>query len=287
METPPTPLHPAPNAEVSNLPSEPLSNSNMELNPDLYDEEDDDNSMAEPQRNTEAQEDNAEDNDPDSSGIYINLWTMPFDDAYDLLKAQFLKNWNQPKVTEAQQSKFVNYLDHELLQVQRKFIKNQADTAELYSLQQLLHDIGTILDLIWFLVNPNNKLYGQEEYFLRIIGDLEDWVAYYGLPIYDAADTSSAELYKFFNFFQAFDTRLSFLIDGYQVNGETAKLSSTEIVRLVPIVSRLRLEIVSKLDPSRSKLTRAKTLGNEQANDLLNILDVEIGRLFEGILERQ
>lgn len=280
MQSPPTPLHPAGDVEINDLPSVSSPAPDLELNPDLYDDDEDDTPFTSQDASKSPMEVEEE-----TSEAPINLWTIPFDDAYKLLKVQFAKNSAQPKITEAQQSKFINYLDLEILQVQRRFIKNQSDTVEVYSLTQLLQDVASILDLIWYLVNSNNRLYGQEEYYIRIIGDLEDWVAYYVFPTFEVS-TTTGPLIHLFNFFQSLDTRMAFLIDGYQVGNAHLKLSATELIRLAPIVTRLRMEIVQKLDPTRARLTHAKAEGSEEANDLLNVLDVEIGRLFEGILER-
>lgn len=276
MDTPTTPIHVAPDVEV-NLPDQPFVSDALELNPDL----DDDEEMS----STPDSPDSSQLEDVDTT-VKVDLWTLPFDDAYELQKKHFALHSNLEVIAEWQQSKFINYLDGELLQVQRRFIKNQAETEEIYLLNQLLQDVAKILDLIWYLINTNNKLYGQEEYFIKIAGDLEDWVAYYRIDVCGKMHVTEAHLLRFFSFFQTFDTRLSFLIDGYTVGLAPVKMSSTELIRLTPIISRLRLEIVSKFDLSRAQLTHMKELGSGDANALLNKLDVEIGRLFEGVLER-
>ena len=43
INSPPTPIHPAPNEELTNdLPTGIIADSNIDLNPDLYDDDDDD-----------------------------------------------------------------------------------------------------------------------------------------------------------------------------------------------------------------------------------------------------
>lgn len=286
MDPPRTPTHVAPDVEVD-LPDQPFMNSDLELNPDLEDDDDNLQDSTELTHNYLEEVDSSVDIlDVDASNK-VELWTLPFDIAFDYQKKQFREHSNQPTVSEWQQSRFVNYIDGELLQLQRNFIKGQAENEEVYPLHQLLEDLGKILDLIWYLINDKNKLYGQDEYFIRITGDLEDWIDHYQLKVDDVTNSSNeAYLFKFFTFFQSLDTRLSFLIDGYTVGGSDVEMSSTEIIRLIPIVTRLRLLIVTKLDPSRAKLTHLKALGDVDANALLNKLDVEIGRLFEGTLER-
>lgn len=286
MDPPKTPIHVAPDVEVS-LPNEPFQSNDLELNPDLDEEDEDTPSTSLQTQLTNHNNDKDENEDIDGDTDYdVALWTLPFDLAYELLLKQFSDHADQPVVTESQQSKFINYIDGEILQVQRRFIKNQAETSEIYPLAQLLQDVAKILDLIWYLINSKNKLYGQDEYFIKITGDLEDWMAYYLLGIEGPGQKAESDLFKFFNFFKSLDTRLCFLIDGYHVGLSLTKMSLTEVVRLVPIISRLRFEIVSKFDQLRAKLTHQKSLGNLEADALLNKLDVEIGRLFEGILER-
>lgn len=275
----------APDVEVD-LPDKPFQANDLELNPDLEDDDDmaQDDTDDYGQKHADSSSDDLVDVD---TSLKVELWTLPFDNAYEVLTNEFYKNPARVAITESQQSRFINYVDGELLQVQRRFIKNQAEVLEIYPIGHLLEDVRKILDLIWYLIGRDSKLYGQDEYFIRITGDLEDWIAYYLLLLGEGpSPNAEAELFKLFNFFQSLDTRVSFLIDGYTTGQLQVKLSSTEVVRLVPIISRLRFELVSKLDPFRSRLTHLKAAGNSAATALLNKLDVEIGRLFEGVLER-
>lgn len=277
MESPKTPIHVAPDVEVE-LPDKPFQDD-LELNPDLEDDDD--------MQDIQKQSDDEEDLVDVDTDYRIDLWTLPFDDAYEQLRAKFEESPGKETVSESQQSKFINYIDNELLQVQRKFIKNQADEGETYPLGKLLEDVHKVLDLIWYLIDKNSRLYGQDEYFIRITGDLEDWVAYYDFGLgSEPSPQAESELFRLFNFFQSLDTRLSFLLDGFSSGKARIKLSATEKVRLVPIISRLRFGIVSKLDLFRLRLSNLKTTGNSAATPLLNKLDVEIGRLFEGVLDR-
>lgn len=268
MSTPPTPTHVAPDVEAV-LPPTPFLAENIDLNPDL--EEDDDiqdiplQTPVSVERYTEPE-------------VQIELWTLTFDDAFELQRLQFEKRKGET-LSLAQQSRFVSFLDEQLLHIQRHFVKHQAGEQE-YPLEQLLIELERVLDLVWVLVNASNKLYGQEEYFVKICGDLEDWIVHYDLmPNKNEMQVGEAFFLRFFTFFQSLDTRLSFLIDGFVSQGQTQKMSATQFVRLSPIVSRLRFEITARLDPVRAYLEQAGL-------PLLNKLDVEIGRLFEGVLER-
>ncbi|ODV79318.1 uncharacterized protein CANTADRAFT_52054 [Suhomyces tanzawaensis NRRL Y-17324] len=218
--------------------------------------------------------------------------TMPFDSVYSYLQSQILPV-SEP-ITPAQQSKFINYLDEELLKIQRKFIKDQADTIETYSLSQLQKELLVLIKLIWVSITKRNKLFGQADYLIKILGDLEDYLFHYKtifvlqnqVPV--ISGTERSKLIQFFEFFQDIDSKLSLLMDGYEVGNTTEKLSSTQVVRLIPLASRLRIQIVSSLDTNRLALQRNFQASNaiEESRNLLDILDVEIGRLFEGVLER-
>lgn len=280
MSAPPTPVHPAPDQEVNELPQSQLAADNLDLNPGLEDDLSDDNvSMP-------SKEVNETGNTTSEAEVEISLWTVPFEDAYDAESLQLLKKAHQA-VSDVQQSKLIAYLDHELLQVQRKFVKNQAETRNGYSLQQLLADLGQIIDVLWVLVSPENDLFGQEEYFIKVLGDLEDWVGWYDLSQTTGSDrTSEVFLFQLFTFFQKMDARVSLLIDGLSKASPGLKFDRTQLVRLFAIVSRLRLILVDKLRPLRDELARQRDLKNKQADALLNIIDVEVGRLFEGTLER-
>ncbi|GBL52740.1 hypothetical_protein [Candidozyma auris] len=282
MSTPPTPIHPAPDQEVADLPHTKLDGDNLDLNPTLEDDLDDDDVSMQSTRPTEDIGD-----DKDNVKVEITSWTMPFEDAYEaeLLNLQQQKH---PEVSIGQQSKLISYLDNEFLKVQRKFVKNQAESRHEYSLHSLLEDLSQILDVLWVSISPEHELFGQEEYFIKVLGDLEDWVDWYDLSEYDCLDRKT-EIFLFglFTFFQKVDVRISLLVDGIEKKGDLrSKFDRTQLVRLFPIVNRLRLIIVGKLRPIRDELSRLKDLQKKEANILLNFFDVEVGRLFEGTLER-
>ncbi|WPK27225.1 hypothetical protein PUMCH_004602 [Australozyma saopauloensis] len=272
-QTPQTPPHAMPDEEVT-LPAESFQATNMDLNPDL-DEEDDDE-----------QEPEIEQEQPQNQPQHpFDLWTVPFDEA--LLQLSSSHPREVPLLSMAQQSKLITFLDDRILQVQRQFIKSQSEAEVSYPLLQLLQDVRSIVDLIWFLVDLNGPLFGQEEYLIRLLGDLEDWIAYYEFPLLDANNPDVLTTYEaLFQLFQAFDTRISFLIDGYQLKGSAHGLSGTEIVRLGPIANRLRMEIVEKMERSRTHLLQKRNDGHASSVYYMNVLEIEVGRLLEGIMER-
>ncbi|RLV94962.1 Uncharacterized protein JA1_001416 [Spathaspora sp. JA1] len=220
--------------------------------------------------------------------------TLPFDEAFQLFKLDFESIEYQQAISHQQQSKFVNYIDDQLLQIQRKFIKSQSEENKTYSFVQLIQDLSEVINIIWVSICQKNALFGQMDYYIKILGDLEDYLEHYH-DIFDQQFTpynvkiSISKLVAFFKFFQKLDLQLSVLIDGFTTNStnQITKASNTELIRLYPIVSRLRILIISKVEDLRIKLNNNMTSTNRQdSQNLLNLFELEISRLFEGVLER-
>ncbi|KAK6459670.1 uncharacterized protein RJT20DRAFT_21649 [Scheffersomyces xylosifermentans] len=327
MSTPPTPIHPAPNEEVHDLPTESLPQTTLEdidLNPELYDSDYKDsytslsqlaesrasNASVEPAEPHNALkrfrllEQTGDAMDSETSMEDVDLYemkqiTLPFDEGYELFKSEFLNTKSNPNdaISDHQQSKLINYIDESLLSIQRKYIKNQTEVVQLYSFQELLEELVVIVNLIWMSIEQKNELFGQVEYYIKILGDLEDYIAHYESLFDDHIDEEgvkidNSKLIQFFTFFQKIDLQLSLLLDGYSASSNRLqKANNTQLIRLIPIVSRLRIVIISKLESIRIKLNRLLVRPpNEhiegEAKKLLNLLELEISRLFEGILER-
>lgn len=332
ISSPPTPIHPAPNEELTNgVPTNTLlADSNIDLNPDLYEEEEMDIEEAKSNIVDEIPPENLTSNDPalqpqtgnafndnindattnadsDLEDVEINQLhqiTLPFNESYQLLKQEFqntLTNLGQSQITSAQQSKLINYIDETLLQIQRKFIKQQTELEINYSLIQLLQELSTVISVIWVSIQQKLVLYGQIEYYIKILGDLGDYVNNYKTLFNETWSKNNnlhinmQNLVIFFKFWQKIDLQLSFLIDGYNIvlnNGnqqtKLIKMNVTELTRLLPIVTRLRIAIISKIDGLRMRLKKNQENNNDNdaTSNILTIFELEISRLFEGILER-
>lgn len=331
ISSPPTPIHPAPNEELTNgVPTNTLlADSNIDLNPDLYEEEemqvedskDNSNDKGLPKNSTNdallpPQSEGTSNNDvngaitnadSDLEDVEINQLhqiTLPFIESYQLLKQDFhntLTNLNLTQITSAQQSKLINYIDETLLQIQRKFIKQQTELEISYSLIHLLQELSTVISVIWVSIQQKLVLYGQIEYYIKILGDLEDYVNNYKTLFNESWSNNNnlhinmQNLVIFFKFWQKIDLQLSFLIDGYNIvlnndNQQTKliKMNVTELTRLLPIVTRLRIAIISKIDAIRIRLKRNQESNSDNVatSNILTIFELEISRLFEGILER-
>ncbi|CAK7916228.1 hypothetical protein CAAN1_22S00804 [[Candida] anglica] len=306
-ETPETPLHPQPNEELTEIPQGDLPASmaaNLELNPELYDDDDDndnnnnnndnnnDDNMDIDGGNEEVLDNQSSDSDEDFEDVTIEVpsFTLPFDKAFELLQSEFNGQLNKVTISLSQQSRLINYIDEQLLFIQRKFIRSHVEDQPEYSMMSLLKDISKIVGLVWYSIDHKNKLFGQPDYLIKIMGDLEEYIVRLEIPqsVEEVTNESKAELGELFTILQDLDTRLAFLIDGYESELDSGlkrveKLSTTESVRLAPITSRLRLVVIERLEPLRLKLSQSST---KSSRELLNILEVETGKLFEGIFER-
>mmetsp|Transcript_9339 Transcript_9339/g.11636 ORF Transcript_9339/g.11636 Transcript_9339/m.11636 type:complete len:306 (+) Transcript_9339:57-974(+) len=304
MDSPPTPLHPAANEEVNVIPEGALPSgtiANLDLNPDLYDEDTDQNDTG---NDDKANKDdvimkNEIDDYDDGQSYELEALTSSFDKQYELLQVEFEKSTNHNQIATYQQSKLINYVDEQLLAIQRKFIKNQADTNELYSFFQLINELSKVFDLVWYSINTRSGLFGQQDYLIKLMDDMEDYVAHYRLfEDTDDFGTLELQLLDYFTFFQVMDLRISFLIDGFSMeSNRVEKLNNTQIVRLSPVASRLRILIISKLDPLRMKLSNDELASDSHGKiesekrkthrrRLQNVIEGELGKVFEGILDR-
>ncbi|CCG25709.1 hypothetical protein CORT_0C03340 [Candida orthopsilosis Co 90-125] len=306
--SPPSPVHPAPNEELrpNSLPTSQLQNDDLDLNPDLYDDEEEDTDGIGNDATTEhspttnvqlsipkdAQQEEANHNtlmaDLSDSHEFdkvdlqsIRQITLPFDEEYQLFKTTANAGSVGDELSSQQQSKFINYIDDQLLQIQRKFIKQQSTEDAIYPFTLLIKDLDSIFDIIWVSISrnqhPQKSLIGQEEYYIKMLGDLEDYITHYKTLFDENWQLNSKNqriLKADFNkivvvckFLSKMDLQLSFIKDNGFFN-------STQCVRLKMIIERLRYLIMDKFEIV------------VQIPRLRNVLEVEASRIFEGILER-
>lgn len=273
-QVPDSPLHPDANEEVHHLPEGTLD---IDLNPDLEDEDEDEQeereeeggfvkvmpqssnilllnnqseSMQDQESNrgrivTDQKEEGEEEEEED---INFPSITPTFENAYESTKSDFITH---TQVSPAQQSKLVNYLDDELLQIQRKFVKAQSGEFKVL-VNDIIEPLLSNLKVIWLSISPTSS--NNIEYFLKIINDSEDYFQYFEF------DGPSNKLV--FEFLQYLDVKLSFLHD-------VKLLSPTQLVRLLSTINRLRLILIEKF--------------SKKSN---SIVELEVSKIFEGLLER-
>lgn len=273
MKIPDSPLHPRANEEINELPEGQLPD--IDLNPDL--ESEDDNQEENQQVNGNTQEEGGfipamaqvvpepfnEGLPPDHTNGHMTekpsvaedleeemnfpSITPTLEQAYEDAQQEFQTH---QVINGTQQSRLINYLDEELLKIQRKFVKTQSGQVRV-TINDILLDLMPLLKLIWMSItaNSNNTI----EYFLKILTDLEDYLMHFPVP-------NPTNI--MFETLQYIDVRISYLYDQKLYN-------STQFVRTLSIVSRLRMELITKLSNSSS-----------------TVIELESSKLFEGILER-
>ncbi|KAI5969549.1 hypothetical protein CANMA_001399 [Candida margitis] len=303
-QSPPSPVHPAPNEEIKpgSLPTTQLQNDDLDLNPDLYDDTNDQPSLTTEDKQDEANYDTvmsqvSQSHEFDKVDLQnLQQITLPFNEGFQLFKSSFESYPSTSPISSDQKSKFINYIDDQLLQIQRKFIKQQSTNEVIYPFGVLIQNLDAIFDIIWISICHKQRLFGQEEYYIKIMGDLEDYVAHYSTttttifeetwqlnsqnePIMQVDFTKIVAVCKFL---QKLDLQLSLLIDGYAEDnddqgGKTQRLNETQKVRLNMLVQRLRLRIIEGFE---------KVALSAQRNGLRDVLEVEATRIFEGVLER-
>lgn len=267
MDSPATPEHPPPDGNIPDFPQD--LDDDLDLNPELYDASD-----------TE---------EPPSTGVsqLVDTFTTLTELAIDHAKLQFV---TEPVVLSGGQvSQFIMDIDAQILAVQRRFIKSQAGELEC-SVFEMIDGFNPIIASIWTTVTQRNRLFGQQDYFIRILGLFEDILAHFRRP-FGTVDVSRAlpasvltQMLKYFTFFQSLDVYLSIFIDGYEgPQQKRQQMSRTELVRLVPLVNRVRMVVAAQLGPFMEKLVFVE---DETYASLRQVLDIELTRVFEGVLDR-
>lgn len=376
-QSPPSPIHPAPNEEIkpNSLPTTQLQNDDLDLNPDLYDDDDGDeegdaSSFGQTKETNMGNVHNANNEASSAAGgpllqqqqeeekqeqanynslmtnlshlnefdnidlLNIRQVTLPFEEEYQLFRETIIKSGtsanidtgeenpgNSAKLTSRQQSKFINYIDEQLLQVQRKFIKQQSTDSVIYPFISLIKDLTPIFDVIWVSITSSSSnsssngnsngiynggnaissttsdnssssgggstislvLFGQEEYYIKILGDLEDYITHY-TTIFDEQWTINSEnksvvivdfnkvVVPIVKYFNKLDLQLSFIKD-------KGWFSQTQCIRLKMIIERLRIQMLNKFEHLIEQLLQQQQL-------LKDVLEVEASKIFEGTMER-
>lgn len=307
METPKTPLHPGGDEEIREIPQASLPEgtiADLNLNPGLYDDDSDESNNEGEYKKQQAGDGNRTENSIitsnegiDKEDYYeIEPLTCSFEEAIENLTKEVNARADQVK-EDFQKSRLINYIDEQFLVIQRNYKRSRSSVTELYPLLTLLSDLSKLIDIIWHSVNTYSGLFGQDDCLVRILGDLEDYV--YPYTIFEDLsdlDVLKKQLQHYFQFFQRLDTMLSLLIDGVpqKTHGPRLKLYATQVVRINSIMGRLRPLVISKVTSLKNQLSyeshiyaqKGEKESYRKVHNLLNTLDVEIGKVFEGILDR-
>ncbi|CAI4052373.1 hypothetical protein SKDZ_15G4840 [Saccharomyces kudriavzevii ZP591] len=184
------------------------------------------------------------------------------------------------RLSMSQQSKFISYVDDQLLQIQRKFVQSRGLNIKngYASLTPLLKDLKTLVDFIWYSIAhvPNSdyllqseqksrspdtrssdnlseysSYFGQGSYLIKIADDLIDYVEKFTFKNMEDSKTNDT-LSKLFKLFFILDKIFVILIDNSSskqasatasTNRKLAGLNGTDIVRLKGIAERTRVRL--------------------------------------------
>ncbi|KAK9381821.1 uncharacterized protein V2V93DRAFT_202394 [Kockiozyma suomiensis] len=162
------------------------------------------------------------------------------------------------RLSSAQQSKLINYLDDQLLQISRRFVrksslsdddgesidfettpKDQHHHTAYTTIEPMIADLTELVDLIWYSVPSTPVPFIQVQYLLRIADDFNDCVPQ--LPI--------TEPEKLFIFLKMLDLIFYELIEGNIPS--RARMGNTEKARLEGIAERTRLDVLECMNGFR------------------------------------
>ncbi|AJT78119.1 hypothetical protein H761_YJM470O00501 [Saccharomyces cerevisiae YJM470] len=185
------------------------------------------------------------------------------------------------RLSMSQQSKFISYVDDQLLQIQRKFVQSRGLNIKngYASLTPLLQDLKTLVDFVWYSIahvpnsdyllqseekrhcpdsrNPKDtcgysSYFGQGSYLIKIADDLIDYVEKFTFKNMEDSEINDT-LSKLFKLFFILDRIFVILTDDNDNCKEVPKTSSaskniaglngTDIVRLKGIAERTRVRL--------------------------------------------
>ena len=177
------------------------------------------------------------------------------------------------KLSMSQQSKFITYVDSRLMEIQRKFVQSRGLSPEkgYASLTELLHDIKSLLDFIWYSIDnmphtdyllhidnydtlemdnedrkpiiSNEHNFGQTSFIIKIADDLMDYIEKFDIyddPLEDD-DPDADTVVKIFKIFYILDRIFRSLISGQNENNVI--LNSTDRIRFMAIAERTRMKL--------------------------------------------
>ncbi|KAK9454261.1 hypothetical protein V1511DRAFT_421267 [Dipodascopsis uninucleata] len=174
-----------------------------------------------------------------------------FQRKYDSATPIFYTNQNHEikTLSPSQQSRFVNYVDEQLLHISRKYIKrftsSESDSdpvstsrsAESSAVETdaVIDELDKIVDLIWYSVSTTTTPFIQSQYFLRIADDVNEYTC----------SNKVQSPAKIFHILAKLDRIFYRLIIGAIPSKK--RMSNTERVRLEGIVERSRVDLVNSL----------------------------------------
>lgn len=166
-------------------------------------------------------------------------------------------------LSESQQERLKEYLDEQLMHINRKFIKRHNDedvNVEKYlSLKELLIDFNRTLDVLWYSIASTEQSFGQSFYLLRMADDLITYFeGFYDRSIGWAIDGLTT--------CQKLDMMFTKLLDSKQ-------FTPTDKVRLQSIAQRTRVS------------TTRMIVDSTENTDQQDLYDELLAKVYEGVLD--
>lgn len=218
----------------------------------------------------------------------------------------------KPGLNDAQQQRLINYLDNQLMSIQRLYVKHISGNKDAPSWSHMVHLLDNLLEFIWFgitgvsggikgiyhknvfdypmetpsvklpstnleLVLPSNlKNNGCISYLITIMGELITFVEKFPLESY-------SNWLETLRLFAKIDDTLCISID----YGQTL-VTTTEKVRINSLVQRTKILIVGIFDEFGLNIQRGfdsdQDLKDER--DKLAQFQSFVGELYEGLIDR-
>ncbi|GAV53700.1 hypothetical protein ZYGR_0AK02020 [Zygosaccharomyces rouxii] len=295
MSEPETPVHAPPNEQLDLSKIKELDENDM-MDLDLVSESENPesrNSSSKPDFKRKFTEDETVYDDVDDFKPRINIGS-PFNSSTDMEQLGPSQHPGRPRgrLSLSQQSKFISYLDEQLMNIQRRFVQSRGlNTENGYSgLAPLLQDLKSVIDFIWYSIDgttPNTEklltqdvseipieqfdsskstYFGQTAYLMRVADDIMDYTEKFDLDQLDLGGQGGV-IPKLFKLLFILDHIFARLLDG-TIPGRT-KMNLTDAVRMRAIAER-----------TRTRLTRY--LGQKQVHGY----HYEVSKIYEESLER-
>lgn len=274
MSEPETPLHAPPNQQLDlNKIKELDEDDKMDL--DLVSESESpdtgENSNIKPQKKREFVADEMVYDDVDDYKPRVNIGS-PFNSNTDMGQLESSEHLGKPRgrLSSSQQSKFITFLDEQLMNIQRRFVQSRGLNADngYPGLAPLLQDLKSVVDFIWYSIDgmtantevlltedlseisieqfENNKstYFGQTAYLMRVADDVMDYTEKFDLDQPNSGEQGDV-LSKLFKLLFILDHIFARLLEG-TIPGRT-KMNLTDAVRLRAIAERTRTSLIRYL----------------------------------------
>lgn len=219
------------------------------------------------------------------------------------------------RLSLSQQSKFVSYIDEQLMQIQRKYVQSRGglNIDQGYnSLSDILRDFKKLVDFIWYSIdgvsntdsllnqdlettelftkyeNSKSTNFGQSDYLIKISDDILDYLDKFPITEQDEEDD-----------YTGFKTASETTLDSVEANDRNAPGSLRKLFKLLKILDMIFARLIEGKVPGNFKLNGTETvrligiaertrvmLPQLMEKNNLHGYHYEISRIYQETLER-